>query len=95
MCEGPHLAGAASLPMSRASAGPSGAPTFFPWAAPMAQSGHRAWLGPGQGGAGARRGVLPSVLFQDPGPKGCPGPGAHVLLRLILLGHKGGFHGCS
>ena len=84
------MAGAASLPASRASAGPLGAPTFFPWAAPMAQSGHRAWLGPGPG-----RGVLPSVLFQDPGPEGCPGPGAPVLLRLILLGHKGGFHGCS
>ena len=90
MGEGSHLADAASLPVSRAPAGPSGAPTFFPWAAPMARSGRQAWAG-----LGGPAGVLPAVLSQEPGPEGFPGPAPPVLRRLILLRHKGGFHSCS
>lgn len=89
--EGSHLVDPVSLPNSRAPTGPSGALTFFPWAAPMARSGHQAWVGlRGQAGG-------PSCWcgFQELEPEGFPGPGPLVLSRLIFLRHKGDFHSCS
>lgn len=65
----PHPAGAAS-PRVQGLQDPGGLlplPRAAPW-----HSGHRARLGLAAWG---QVGVLPSVLLQDLGPDGCPGPG--------------------